>query len=108
MPPPKTARVSSAAAPFRPGKIDRGIEKAVRLLQNHDIETYESCEGGPGHSYPEPTVRFHGVPEAGWRALSACLAHGLPVASLKRVWDVLDQNEPSGPYWEITFRARVY
>ena len=97
-----------APSPFVPGKIDRGIKRAVSLLQAHEIETYESCEGGEGHAYAEPTVRFHGVPEAGWRALSVCLAHGLPVASLKRVWDVLDRNEPTGPYWEITFRERVY
>lgn len=89
-------------------RLDPGIRKAVELLQAHDIETYELCEGGAGHAYPEPTVRFHGVPEAGWRALSVCLAHGLPITSLKRVWDILDRNEPTGPYWEITFRDRVY
>src|SRR5689334_7287968 len=94
--------------PFEPGKIDVGIEKAVRVLNDAGIETYESCEGGAGHAYSEPTVRFHGVPEAGWRALSTCLAHGLPVSSLKRVWDILDCHEPTGPHWEITFSKRVY
>lgn len=91
-----------------PGKIDRGIARAVEILDRHGIETFESCEGGPGHAYPEPTIRFHGVPEAGWRALSVCLAHGLPAAHLRRVWDILDGNEPTGPYWELTFRERVY
>lgn len=94
--------------PFIPGKIDAGIQKAVFLLQDAGVETYESCEGGKGHAYSEPTVRFHGVPEAGWRALSVCLANGLPITSLKRVWDVLDGDEPTGPYWEITFRNRIY
>lgn len=90
-----------------PGQLDRGIERAVRSLQAAGIETYESCEGGSGHAYPEPTVRFHGAPEAGWRAVAACLALGLPVLSLRRVWDILDANEPAGPHWEITFRGPV-
>jgi hypothetical protein len=47
-------------SPPVPGKLDRGIEKAVRTLQANGIETFESCEGGPRHAYPEPTIRFHG------------------------------------------------
>jgi hypothetical protein len=78
------------ASPPVPGRLDRGIRKAVERLQTCGIETFESCEGGPGHAYPEPTIRFQGTPEAGWRALGICLAHGLPVASLRRIWDVLD------------------
>src|SRR4051812_8626442 len=91
----------------RPGQLDPGIERAVRLLQQHGIETYESCEGGPGHSYPEPTIRFHGVPEAGWRALAVCFAHGLPVAELRRVWVILDGHEPTGPKWELVFARKI-
>lgn len=91
-----------------PGKLDAGIEKAVRRLQAGGIETFESCEGGSGHAYPEPTIRFHGSMAAGWHALAVCLDNGLPIMSLKRVWDVLDLNLPTGPYWEITFRERMY
>jgi hypothetical protein len=90
-----------------PGQIDPGIRKAVELLQKHNIETFESCEGGLGHSYPEPTVAFYGTPEAGWRAVSVCLAYRLPVLSLKRVWDILETNEPTGPHWNLTFRCRM-
>ncbi len=79
----------------------------MERLQSSGIETFESCEGGPGHSYPEPTVRFYGTPEAGWRALSICLAYGLPVGCLRRIWNVLESNEPTGPYWEITFWKRL-
>jgi hypothetical protein len=85
-----------------------GISKAVERLQANGIETFESCEGGAGHAYPEPTVAFHGTPESGWRAVSVCLAYGLPVGSLRRVWNILDANEPTGPHWELTFRERVY
>ena len=111
-----TARAVPDAAPERPeppsarrkpGTIDPGIRKAVEVLQAYRIETCESCEGGPGHAYPEPTVAFYGTPEAGWRAVAACLASGLPVRSLRRVWDVLDGHEPTGPHWEVTFRRRL-
>jgi hypothetical protein len=87
------------------GRLDAGIRDAVKRLQASGIETFESCEGGKGHAFTEPTIRFHGTPEAGWRALGICLAYGLPILSLRRVWYVLDRNEPSGPHWEITFRT---
>lgn len=97
------------SGPFVPGKIDKGIRKAVDVLQAHGIETFESCEGGRGHSYPEPAVRFHGGPSEGWKALAACLEVDLPVLSLRRYWHVLDHTDVTGPHWEIVFRkTRVY
>ncbi len=91
-----------------PGELDPGIRRAVGQLQACGIETFESCEGGPGHAFAEPTVRFYGTPEAGWRAVGICLAYGLPILSLRRVWHMLDPNEPTGPHWEITFRAPTH
>lgn len=89
------------------GEIDSGIEGAVRIFQEHNLQTFESCEGGPGHAYPEPTIAFYGTPETGWRAIGVCIDYNLPVLSLRRVWDMLDPTEPTGPHWEITFRRRV-
>jgi hypothetical protein len=40
--------------------------------------------------------------------VATCLAYGLPILALRRVWYVLDTNEPDGPKWEIVFRERVY
>ncbi len=40
--------------------LDVGIERAVLELRENGINTFESCEGGKGHSYPEPAVRFNG------------------------------------------------
>jgi len=82
--------------------LDKGIEKAVHGLVESGIETFESCQGGRGHAYPEPTVRFHGGKAEGFRALSVALQAGLKVAGLRRVWPVLD-DEPTGPWWELTF-----
>ena len=82
--------------------LDAGIRNAVEALQTAGIDTFESCEGGKGHSYAEPTVRFHGGPEEGLRALSVAIKAGLPVIDLRKVWPVIE-NEPTGPWWELTF-----
>jgi hypothetical protein len=87
-----------------PGRIDPGIARAVSILQQGGVETFESCEGGAGHAFPEPTVRFYGTPAAGPRALAVCMDHGLPVVALRRVW-YIENCEPTGPNWELTFRA---
>ena len=83
--------------------LDSGIASYVNVLRGAGVETYESCQGGAGHSYPEPTVRFHGERSEGFRALAVAQVHALPVSSLRRVYNVID-GEPVGPTWEITFR----
>ncbi len=103
---PHTARSDGPAHPSKPGQLDKGIRRAVEVLQANGVETFESCEGGPGHAYPEPTVAFYGTIGAGWAAIKVCLDHGLPVLSLRMVWDVLE-GLPTGPHWEVTFRRRI-
>lgn len=85
---------------------DKGIKRAVEILYSNGIETYESCKGGSGHAYPEPTIAFHGERPEGFRALAIAMQHGLPVDSLKRVWRIED-GEPTCPSWEITFYERA-
>ena len=82
--------------------FDEGIRHCVEELRNGGVETFESCEGGEGHAYPQPTVRFHGYRAEGLRALAIALEGRLPVAELRRVWPIID-GEPTGPYWELTF-----
>lgn len=82
--------------------LDPGIVNAVTALRIAGIETFESCEGGPGHAYAEPTVRFYGDKSEGFRALAAALRGGLLVAALRRAWPVVE-GEPTGPWWELTF-----
>ena len=82
--------------------LDEGIREVVMRLVAGGVETFESCEGGPGHAFPEPTVRFHGQREEGFRALAAALQRGCQVGCLRRIWPVVD-GEPTGPYWELTF-----
>ncbi len=82
--------------------LDKGVERFVNILIAGGVETYESCEGGPGHSYPEPTIRFHGDRAAGFRALAVALEHNLPIKDLRRIWVMVD-GELQGPTWELTF-----
>lgn len=84
--------------------LDTGIEAAVRVLHAAGIDTFESCEGGTGHAYPEPTVRFRGTEPEGHRAFLTAVSAGLPVAELRRTWPVID-DELTGPWWELTFVA---
>lgn len=85
--------------------LDRGISYAVKVLRDSGVETFESCEGGDGHAFLEPTVRFNGGKAAGFHAVACAMNHGLPVADLRRFWMMVD-GELDGPYWEMTFRPR--
>ena len=85
--------------------LDAGVRIAVEMLREGGVDTFESCEGGDGHAYLEPTVRFHGGHHEGFKALSVAMQARLPVASLRRVWPILD-NEPTGPWWELTFSIK--
>jgi hypothetical protein len=82
--------------------LDEGIKEIVLTLIAHGIETSESCEGGHGHAYPEPTVRFEGGMSEGPRAAALAIAYGFPVKRLRRTWAVLD-SMLHGPWWEMTF-----
>lgn len=89
--------------------LDPGIAVAVHLLMDHGIETYESCQGGPGHmggAGEWPAVRFYGAQHEGFRALAVAGMYGLPVYALNRVWRV-ENGEPTGPNWELVFRPGV-
>ena len=38
--------------------LDPGIADVVHLLRQNGINTFASCQGGPGHSFLWPTVRI--------------------------------------------------
>lgn len=84
--------------------LDAGIRRYVLILRSQGIETFESCEGGRGHAYPEPTIRFHGNASEGFKAVAAAMTFGLPVLSVRRTYDVND-GWLEGPWWEMTFRT---
>lgn len=82
--------------------LDPGIALYVEALVEGGIETYESCEGGQGHAYLEPTICFDGDKGAGFRALAIAFERGFPVQDLRKFWSVID-DEPVGPMWQMTF-----
>jgi len=88
--------------PGPPDDLDPGIRRYVEVLVAAGVETFESCEGGEGHCFPEPTIRFHGQRAEGFRALAVALQHALPVSDLRRVWSIED-GEPVGPTWQLAF-----
>lgn len=82
--------------------LDRWVRYAVLVLHSAGVRTYESCQGGHGHAFPEPTVRFEGAPEDAFRAVDVARAHGLPVYHLRQFWAVTDTGVER-PAWEMTF-----
>jgi hypothetical protein len=83
--------------------LDSRIAPFVEALSDAGFETFESCQGGEGHAFPEPTIRFHGDRSEGLRALAFALQRRFPVGALRRSWPVIDR-EPAAPCWEMTFR----
>jgi hypothetical protein len=67
-------------APSTDLELDAGIRRAVLILRSAGVETFESCEGGPGHAFPDPTIKFHGGAWAGYRALRIQLGRVLEMA----------------------------
>lgn len=102
-PTPAHTRELEAFVPTTDTPLDLGIRYAVLVLRSVGIETIESCEGGPGHSFPEPTVKFCGSSWAGYRAFAAAMEYGLPVLQLNRVHDCND-GQLDGPYWTLVFK----
>jgi hypothetical protein len=88
--------------------LDRGIRFAVRVLHAAGFETCQSCQGGKGHSYDEPTVEMvsTGGDAQGFGALAALQAYGLPVAAISIQWPV-QHGLPYERNWRITFRKMM-
>jgi hypothetical protein len=99
---PDPATLQRAKELYFEPPLDEGIRAIVITLVANGVETFESCEGGRGHSFPEPTVRFEGSSAEGLRALSVALENGLPITRLRRAWGIID-GSIHGPWWEMTF-----
>jgi hypothetical protein len=99
-----TGRIGRKNADQEPweSELDPRIAPYVKALCEHGVETFESCDGGPGHAFPEPTIRFYGQRSEGFRALAVACMFGMPVSELRRTWPLID-GEPTGPYWQLTF-----
>ena len=85
--------------------IDKGILSEVLILRKHGVETFESCQGGIGHCFPEPTIKFYGDKNEGIRVAHICLQEDLPIFKIGRSFYVSD-GELTTPFWELTLIRR--
>lgn len=85
-----------------PRRRDQGF--AVRVLHASGFETCQSCQGGAGHAYHEPTVEMVATSSdaLGFGALEALHAYGLPVSGVAINWPV-HNGMPFEKNWRITF-----
>lgn len=99
-----------------PLDIDPLILPAVKILNEHGFKTFESCQGGEGHAFFEPTIRFEGDEFDIIRACEICRNYGLVVSEGRRIFRQVpiykDENSPYAvcigyaldkPFNEITF-----
>lgn len=86
--------------------LDPGIVQAVHALADYGIDTFSSCQGGPGHGGYQgmPVVLFHGDENAGLWAVWLLETQGFKVQALSRHWD-LDHGLPRQPAWQVTLRT---
>jgi hypothetical protein len=82
--------------------LDAGIRRFVLALRAGGVETFESCQGGIGHAFMEPTIRFHGGSAEGFRAFAVAQEMGLPVFKVRLSYTV-DDGMLNGPWWEMVF-----
>jgi hypothetical protein len=89
-------------------QIDRGVRFAVRVLHAAGgMETCQSCEGGAGHAYSEPSIDLvaeGGHDATGFRALAALTAYGLDVHDVAIIW-TCQHGLPYQRIWRVTLRA---
>jgi hypothetical protein len=84
---------------FSSEPMDPGIICAVRIFQEHGIETCQSCQGGEGHSYEWPTVDIYRAP---WKALDIANDFALPVTRISEQFGIAD-GRPVEHFWRIEF-----
>lgn len=70
--------------------LDAGIRFAVRVLHANGLDTCQSCQGGKGHAYLEPTVDMvsHSSDADGMAALACLTSYGLPVTTVAILWNI--------------------
>lgn len=90
-------------------ELDEGIRFAVRALHAAGFDTCQSCEGGEGHAYDNPTVDLLvGANDAiGFGAVSTLVGYGLPVSTVSQVWNLDKLGRPYESVWRIEF-ARTF
>ena len=77
--------------------VDEIIKPAVKIMLEHGFHTFESCQGGEGHSFTEPTIRFNGTEFDLIIAYELCKHYKLNVSCVRRVYE---KNPVYNDKWE--------
>ena len=101
---------------FIKSQIDELILPAVEILNKHGFKTFASCQGGEGHCFFEPTVRFEGDEFELIRAYDICTIYGLMVSEVRRVFRktplYINDNTPNirqiGETWDKPFNEITF
>lgn len=99
-----------------PLNIDALILPAVEILNEYGFKTFESCQGGNGHAFLEPTVRFEGNEFDLIRACEICACNGLAISEGRRIFRrtpvYKDDNTPNvhqiGETWDTPFNEITF
>jgi hypothetical protein len=94
--------------------LDAGIAKVVSILNQHGFRTFESCQGGEGHFFLVPTVRFEGNDFDLIRAYELCTLYKINVTEAKRVYKKtpiygeVDRGLIIGEGWDSAFNELTF
>jgi hypothetical protein len=99
-----------------PDNLDALIRPAVEILNKYGFKTFESCQGGEGHCFPEPTVRFEGNEFDLLRAYEICQLNFLPVHEVRRIYRktpfYVEENTSNahqiGEVWDTPFNEITF
>ena len=108
-------KVSKKRLEFDHERLDSGIRRFVKILNDAGVETLSSCEGrkNPGYSPKRdgphhgdwPYVLLNGTITDAYIAIGSALKEGLPVRSIEQSWFTYPEDPRilNGPQWRITF-----
>jgi len=92
--------------------LDDIIRPAVKIMLEHGFYTFESCQGGEGHAFTEPTIRFEGTEFDLIIAYELCTHYKLNVSCVRRVYEknpVYNKNlEEITENWTRPFNEIVF
>ena len=92
--------------------LDEGIIDALTILYEHGFDTFESCQGGKGHCYELPTIRFEGTEFDLIRAWEILELYKYELLEAKRVYrktPLYDNSmQEKGLSWDKPFNEIIF
>ncbi len=88
---------------FNNQPIDKGILHHVKILKENGVDTFMSCQGGKGHTFSSPTIRFRCTKKEAFKALSVAVDNDLSPMALNEIRLLIGKKIAFGPFWELQF-----